>query len=149
MLDNNGVVLDRIRKIESRNVSRPSLVLRIKDEPERGGNKQEFKEKLNEAFASKRKIETKNEKVENPSVIIDSSLTNRINEQKIIAKLVEEKFVNNPNIKDKIEFPDKMTVEEKIINLLEDVEDIEIKKTASELLLEQLELTIKKINNEE
>lgn len=149
MLDNNGVVLDRIMRIESINVSGSSSVLKVNDEAERESNKEKFKEKLNKAFAIKRKVEIKNKTVENPNIIVDGSLTNRINEQKMIAKLVEEKFVNNPNLKDKIEFPDKMTVEEKIINLLEDVEDIEIKKTASELLLEQLELTIKKINNEE
>ena len=147
MLDNNGLVLDKIRRMESRNVYKSSSILSINDRSEREGNKGKFKEKLNEAFATKRKFDTNNDANKDPNIIVDSSLTNRINEQKIISKLVDEKFVNNPKLKDKIEFLDNMTIEEKIMSLLEDVDDIEVKKTASELLLEQLELVIKKIND--
>lgn len=151
MLDNNGLVLDKIRRMESRNVYKSSSILSINDRSEREGNKGKFKEKLNEAFATKRKFDTNNDTNndanKDPNIIVDSSLTNRINEQKIISKLVDEKFVNNPKLKDKIEFLDNMTIEEKIMSLLEDVDDIEVKKTASELLLEQLELVIKKIND--
>lgn len=149
MLDNNGIAMERLRKIEESNVYRASISPRVKDEFDEEREKGTFKKKLETANKKKNKIEVAAEKsINNDDIIVDSSLTRALQEQKIISRLVQEKFVENPNLKCKIEFEDDMTVEEKIFSLIsDDVEDIEVKKSASEELLEQLEKAIRIIKD--
>lgn len=146
MLDNNGMAIERLRKIQESNVYKASISPKVKDEFDDEREKGTFKKKLEKV--NKKKIDVSAEKiVNNDDIIVDISLTRALQEQKIISNLVEEKFVQNPNLKSKIEFEDGMTIEERIFSLInDDVEDIEVKKSASEELLEQLERVIRKIN---
>ncbi len=98
MLDSVGAAMERLIKAENSKVSSANGTTRIKKEGEdKNRSNQNFKHDLQ--MASKKIIEVEAEKVdEEQDIIVSSSLSEKLEEQKRIGKLVEEKFVNNPNV---------------------------------------------------
>lgn len=153
MLDNYGASVERILKIQNSNIYKTSATSKVKDNFEEDKEKnQSFKKSIEKVIKKKDSIETEGEKVSiGNSVEVEQSLSNRIRQQKLIAKLVEEKFVNNPYFKDKILFNDDKSLEDRIYDLLndeeyEEIKDEEVKKSVRDELLEELEKTINNLN---
>ena len=153
MLDNYGASVERILKIQNSNVYKTSITTKVNDNFEQDReSKQSFQENIDSVIKKKNLI--RNKKVElliGEEVEVAQSLNRRMREQKLISKLVEEKFVNNPYFKDKIIFNDDKSLEERIYDLLDDseyeeIQDEEVKKSATEELLEELEKKIRNLN---
>lgn len=110
MLDSVGVAMDRKIRAENSKVGKTSLVTSTKkighDEQSHPGFNEELKH-----FNNNGKIEVIAEKepVED-DIIVSSSLNKRLEENRLMSKLVNEKFVNNPSLKEKIEFDDTIEI---------------------------------------
>jgi hypothetical protein len=105
MLDSVGVAMDRKIRTENSKVSKASTITSIKKEGDEDQGHPDFNEELRHV-QKKEKIEVIAEKhpVEEEDIIVSSSLNKRFEEHRLMNKLVNEKFVNNPFLKDKIEF---------------------------------------------
>ena len=105
MLDSAGVAMDRLIKAENSKVSKTNSATRIKKEGDDDGrSSHNFKEDLYKAREKKVfKVEAEKEVID-PDIIVSSSLSEKLEEQKRIGKLVEEKFVKNPKVNKIIKF---------------------------------------------
>ena len=104
MLDSVGIAMDRKIREENSKVSKASITTSIKKEGDEDQRHPDFAEELRHV-QKKEKIEVFAEKepVEE-DIIVSSSLNKRLEENRLMSRLVNERFVNNPSLKDKIEF---------------------------------------------
>ena len=106
-MDSVGIAMDRKIRQENSTVSKASITTSIKKEGDEDQRHPDFAEELRHV-QKKEKIEVVAEKepVEE-DIVISSSLNKRLEENRLMSRLVNEKFVNNPSLKDKIEFEEK------------------------------------------
>jgi len=110
MLDSVGVAMDRKIREENSKVSKASITTSIRKEGDDNQKHPDFSEELRHV-KTKEKIEVtaEREPVEE-DIIVSSSLNKIFEEHKLMTKLVNEKFVHNPLLKDKIEFNESSEV---------------------------------------
>lgn len=147
MLDNNGMNIMKIMKLENYNVYKATVSPKVKDdfnsEREKG---RDFKEMLSKPKSKKVKKDTVVE-VNNKSIVVDSSLDRKIKEQRILKELIKEKFIENPEVNNKISFEDIMSLEEWIELLLKESDDNDLKADVSEQFINTLKDTISKLQD--
>ena len=147
MLDNNGMNIMKIMKLENYNVYKATESPKVKDdfnsEREKG---RDFKEMLSKPKSKKVKKDTVVE-VNNKSIVVDSSLDRKIKEQRILKELIKEKFIENPEVNNKISFEDIMSLEEWIELLLKESDDNDLKADVSEQFINTLKDTISKLQD--
>lgn len=110
MFDSVGAAIDRKIRAENSKVGKTSIVTSTKKIGSDDKSHPDFNEEL--------KHVNKNEKIEviaekepvEDDIIVSSSLNKRIEENRLMSKLVNEKFVNNPSLKDKIEFDETIEI---------------------------------------
>lgn len=108
MLDSVGVAMDRKIKAENSKVGKASIITNTK---KLGDDKKHpnFKEELKNNNNGKIEIIAEKEPVED-DIIVSSSLTKKLEKNRIMNKLVNEKFVSNPFLKEKIEFDETIEI---------------------------------------
>lgn len=173
MLDNYGVAVERLLRMENGNVVGPGAAENIKGDFAKDSYKKDvdFRNTLKDAKSKKRKasnyssdgdeiiIEAINEDYQktnystNEDIIVDNSFNEKLEEQRRISKLVKDKFVDNPNLKGIIDFNNDESVnvleeDEVSSSTEENVEKETEKRTASDILLEELDKKIQLLNKE-
>lgn len=173
MLDNYGVAVERLLRMENGNVVGPGAAENIKGDITKDSYKKDidFRKTLKDAKSKKRKasnyssdgdeiiIEAINEDYQKTNystdedIIVDNSFNEKLEEQRRISKLVKDKFVDNPNLKGVINFNNDESVnvleeDEVSSSTEENVEKETEKRTASDILLEELDKKIQLLNKE-
>ena len=101
--------------LENKSIKRPNSIGEIRKESRDRKREDTFKYRLRDENNKKhKKKEEEEEKLEpevESGVIVSSSLSSLIDKNKIISKLVTERFVNNPKIKKKINFDEDKIIE--------------------------------------
>lgn len=101
--------VDRIVRAESKKVKEPGKISSINKQDENGKKKQNFKENLKQARklavtgTGSKKEKDEKELIEG-NIIVENSLNEQLEKNRTITRLVNEKFVNNPNLKQTIDF---------------------------------------------
>ena len=107
MLDNIRIAMERQISRENSTVKSASVANRIKREGEKQGSKQNFKDEMNKKTLKNSgntiSVDAVKEPVEE-DIIVSKSLNKTMEEQRKIAELVNEKFVENLLLKGKIDF---------------------------------------------
>ena len=172
MLDNYGVAVERLLRMENGNVVGPGATENIKGDFAKDSYKKDvaFRNTLKNAKSKKRKpsnyssdgdeiiIEAVNEDYQKANystaedIIVDNSFNEKLEEQRRISKLVKDKFIDNPNLRGVIDFDNAEsvnTIEEDEVSSNIQEEDVETeKRTASDILLEELDKKIQLLNKE-
>ncbi|MGG7176438.1 hypothetical protein ACQPU1_02515 [Clostridium paraputrificum] len=115
MLDRIYLESERLMDLENKSIKRPNSISQIRKEGRDRKREDTFKYRLRDESKKKhKKKEQEEEKLESEvdgGVIVSPSLSNLIDENKIISKLVTDKFVNNPKIKKNINFDEDKIIE--------------------------------------
>lgn len=144
MLDNYGIAALKAIKIHNETILSTSYSSRVRNDLNRG-NSESFSESLKKVSVENSSNSIAKEKEqEAKDILVDSTLSKRMLEHRIISKLVKEKFDNNPYLKNKVNFESELVEE----NNTKESEPKEIvnEKTAREECLETLEMAIKRLN---
>ena len=144
MLDNYGIAALKAIKIHNETILSTSYSSRVRNDLNRG-NSESFSESLKKvSVENSSNFVTKEKEQEAKDILVDSTLSKRMLEHRIISKLVKEKFANNPYLENKVNFESELGEENSTEELL--TEEIVNEKTAREECLETLEVTIKRLN---
>ncbi len=170
MLDNYGITVERLLRMENGNVVGPGAAENVKGDFAKDSYKKDvdFQNTLKDAKLKKRKVSNyssdgdeiiieavnENYKQNNYSmdedIVVDNSFNEKLEEQRRISKLVKDKFVDNPDLKGIINFGDDKEIndssQEKSLKSNEDASRQEETKTASDILLEELDKKIQSLN---
>lgn len=127
MADSIRINVDRAIREENKTVRKLNNTNRINKFSENDNNKQkDFKQDLNQAkknLSKNIKLQKENEKKDSQdmiegNILVESSLNQQLEKNRTLTRLVNEKFVNNSKINDKIHFEtENNTDEEPIKNI--------------------------------
>lgn len=103
--------IDRIMRTENSKVRELNKSTVVSKYGKNDKNRESFKEKLKKVQIQKKgEIEevesTKEQELLESNIIVDSSLTKQLEQNRKITELVKEKFVDNPSLKNSIDFKD-------------------------------------------
>lgn len=172
MLDNYGITVERLLRMENGNVVGPGAAENVKGDFVKDSYKKDvdFHNTLKDAKSKKRKVSNyssdgdeiiieavnenykKNDYSIDEDIVVDNSFNEKLEEQRRISKLVKDKFVDNPDLKGIINFGDEKEIsdssQEQTLKSNEDASKQDYARSASDILLEELDKKIQSLNKE-
>lgn len=145
MLDNYGIAALKAIKVDNGTILSAAYASRVRNDLNRGNDESFSKklQKINKENSSH--IITKEQEQQAKDILVDQTLNKRMLEHRVISKLVKEKFLNNPYLKDKIDF-ESAAEEETIGEQTSATSAVASEKSAREECLETLEMAIRRLN---